>query len=709
VKQLNNARLNTEPFHVASAFRRASEHTSSDKQQAFISSCWGLLARMLGIQKANLGLLEPRHFSKIYAQSSRQENNDEVIRFRTKLVHGGREWLEETFRQMVTQYVRDNHYEIGGLPSVHTEVHAFLKIKYFRNGRWTLSWLDHSIGKIPFWAHVYLLVRMGKLKDALEYIQKYSSELSQSKDSNFMAYFRAWINAPDGRLPKALRDSLFGEWNARIRDYVSNAKSTPKGDVFKYALYKLIGRCDLNVKAIRNSEVIQTTDDFLWIHTMLISEDTYSTDATFEKYSLCDFSASMQKFGKAHFQKTDVWFMVLMICGEFEKAVNELSNEPFFAIDAVHFAVAMAYFGVMNVPENPKEIPISNTLLSCRKIKQGNHEYEVYAFHFARMVAHLVKEWVRSDPAEMMHYVFLLGLFGKPLDGTIPENVPKSEWEHGREYTRFVLSLIKDVLTQSGKTTELMGHLRSDGRGRTPGPVEQYRSLINLNSEQEFLDRIILSCAEQCDREGRIKDALELYNLSCQPNKVIELLIRQVGESLLTNAGPVSQTESGNGSVFAYQDPVETATNVLNYYMSRSQEAASLNPRLVFTCRTLMTLAKFRESAGLGQFEHSLELFYSLDVVPSVNDMNLIQKKAQSFSGLDESICRVLPATLVVVATVLSQLYQQISQSRLPERETRLQNLKQRMKAILTFCGLVQYQIPGETFAKINRMDVMMG
>jgi hypothetical protein len=38
-------------------------------------------------------------------------------------------------------------------------------------------------------------------------------------------------------------------------------------------------------------------------------------------YTLRDFSLLMQKFGKAHFKKTDNWFMVLLLCGEFERAV----------------------------------------------------------------------------------------------------------------------------------------------------------------------------------------------------------------------------------------------------------------------------------------------------------------------------------------------------------------------------------------------------
>ena len=688
VKDMNIARLNLGRFNAGLSFLKASTKSSTDSSHQFITNCWGLFLKMLNIEKDNAGQLEASHFSRIFNQLLPNPNNAESIKFRSKLVEGGRSWLESSFEDWLSQHVRDQHSEIGGKPSIHTIVDAYLKIKFFRNGRWSLSWLDQSIGKSPFWAHLFVLIRMGKVKEGAEYVEKHSAELSASKDANFIKYFKEWAFSSDRRLSKKSRDLLIGDWTSRIRDILINPKS-PKGDVFKYTIYKIIGRCEMNVKSIRNTDVIGITEDYLWIHFMLISEAHDSSEPSFEKYNLSDFSTAMQKFGKSHFKKTDTWFMVLLLCGEFEKAVSELSLETAYAGDAVHFACAMAYYGVLRVPESPKSIPLSNSLLSVSRVKVNNVDYDVYSLHFARMVSQFVKEWVSTDPTDAFHYIYLVGLYGNSLDSSAPHGVSQKTWDDGKEYTRFIYTLIKDTLTQLGEATRLLGQMRPDGRGRSAGSIEKFRSLIHLASEQDFLDRIVLATAEQCDHEARFKEALTLYHLAGQPNKVLELLIRQISEMLLSRSVGQSIKSSSNE-----EDPVETATNVMEFYQSRQQESSLMDPKIAYTCRTLVTLANFGTLVGQGQLEKAVEKFYSLDLVATTNDMNLIQKKAVAFSSLSESVCRVIPSTLVQVVTCLSHMYRQISQGRYSERESRLRDIKTRTKAILSFCGLIQYQIP---------------
>ena len=655
---------------------------------------------MLGIDKDNAGQVEAGYFSEVFKNSLKAPASREALKFRSKLVEGSRKWLESSFESWLNQHVRDQHSEIGGKPSIHTLVDAYLKIKFFRNGRWNLSWLEQNIGKVPFWAHLFVLVRMGKLRDAADYVEKYSHDLSASKDASFVKYFKEWATSSDQRLSKKTRDLLIGDWTSRIRDILANTNSSPKGDVFKYALYKIIGRCEMNVKAIRNSEVISTTDDYLWVHIMLISEAPGLNEPSFEKYTLRDFSLSMQKFGKTYFKRTDTWFMVLLLCGEYEKAVSELSLEPSFAGDALHFACAMAYYGVLRVPDSPKAIPMSDSLLSVSKTKIENAEYDTYYFHFARMVAQFVQEWFRSDPTDVFYYIYLLGLYGASLDSIAPHGVSQKDWDNAKEYTRFIYSLIRDNLTHTKNLTQLLGQLRSDGLGRNIGSIEKYRSLIHLNSEQEFLDRIVLTTAEQCDHEARFKDALELYNLAGQPNKVIELLIRQISESLISrtisHTTPSTERSSmSSKSLFENEeDPVETASRVLDYYQSRQQESSLIDPKIAYTCRTLVTISKFLSLSSQGQIERALEVFYSLDLVATSNDMNLIQKKAIAFNSLNENVCKVIPSTLLEVVTCLSKMHQIISQGRFSERDSRLREIKGRTRSILSFCGLIQYQIP---------------
>ena len=109
------------------------------------------------------------------------------------MIKGSREWLQDTFRSFVTKHVREQRFEIGGMPSVHTEVDAYIKIKFHSNGRFTIPWLDQSIGRVPFWAHVFMLVRMGLNNDAMEYVHKYENELRESKDVNFICILIVFV------------------------------------------------------------------------------------------------------------------------------------------------------------------------------------------------------------------------------------------------------------------------------------------------------------------------------------------------------------------------------------------------------------------------------------------------------------------------------------------------------------------------------------
>ena len=700
VKDMNNARVNQLPFNAFQAFKSAAEKNGTDNQNGMIGSWWSLLAKMLGFNRISDGELPQGVFKQIYSKVRAGESDNETVEFKMKLIHGSREWLQEIFRDTVARIVRDNHSELEGRPSPHKEVDAFIKLMFFSNGRWKVGWLDHGIGKTPFWAHLYYLVRMGLLRESLDYLEKHAKDLKSSRDANFYNYFKAWCNSPDGRLSKSVRDSLLGEWNARIRDYVVNSQSDPKGDPFKYTLYKIIGRCELNIKTIRCNSIVKTTEDYIWMQTMLISEQNSQLDNKFERYTIADFGASIDSFGRAHFSKIETWVTVLYCSGRFEKAINELFNEPSFVADAIHFAIALAYYGVLKGSESPKDIPTTSSLLSTSKIKLGNLDFEQYLFHFGRMIGQITREWALTPAADLMHYVYLNSIFGKPLKSQKNSNPDDKKDENSKLYTMFGINLAKEILLRSELYSELIGKLRSDGSSREHGQIEKYRQLLNLTSEQEYLDKIVLSLAEECEKEGRLNEAIELYNLSGQPNKVLQLLIREIGDYLISD-------DSGSYRRII-TDPVETAQNVMRFYQSRSLEASTLNQRTISTCNTLVTLAQFKKCVSVGNLEAALKKFKDLDLVPFSNDIIEIQKKVNSFNSLDPTVCRVLPTLIVSLAQVLSQLYHQTYKTSITERDHRLKELKSYMRSILTFCGLTQYQIPSEMFAKMNRLDVMM-
>ena len=120
-------------------------------------------------------------------------------------------------------------------------------------------------------------------------------------------------------MPKAQRDAFLLQYNTQIRH------SAQEGDPFKYALYKIIGRVELNRKSLPS--VAPTMEDWLWLQLCLVRESSLvpgaaGADAPHERYTLADLAAMVVKFGEKHFdpngERPLTYFQVLLLTGQFE-------------------------------------------------------------------------------------------------------------------------------------------------------------------------------------------------------------------------------------------------------------------------------------------------------------------------------------------------------------------------------------------------------
>lgn len=228
---------------------------------------------------------------------------------------------------------------LGGVPSIQNKIRAFLNVKYQKNGKWSNPALEvrpllpHAFlpslvegplltracrsqiaNNTPVWARMYYLLRSGHAKEALAFATENESAISKLEKS-FVPYFKAWLDAPDRRLPKLLRDRFLAEYNQRIR-YL-----TDTSDPYKHALYKLLGRVEIQRRNVPG--VTQTTEDWLWFQLSLVRETEGQGEAPHEKYGLRDLAAVLRKFGEAHFDPKGsrplLYFQVLLLSGQFER------------------------------------------------------------------------------------------------------------------------------------------------------------------------------------------------------------------------------------------------------------------------------------------------------------------------------------------------------------------------------------------------------
>lgn len=178
-------------------------------------------------------------------------------------------------------------------------------------------------------------------------------------DYSFPGALRTCLTSPDRRLPRAQRDQLSNDFNSTIRN---NATV----DQYKYALYKLVGRFELSRKTMK---VASTTEDWMWVQLSLVREGG-AGEGPQEQYDLADLGRMVLKYGADKFdeggRRPFVWFDLLLYTGQFErvsqgqmvharhhadsKAVAYLWSKQALRSDAVHFGIALAYYGLLRVP-----------------------------------------------------------------------------------------------------------------------------------------------------------------------------------------------------------------------------------------------------------------------------------------------------------------------------------------------------------------------
>ncbi|KAJ3416309.1 hypothetical protein HDV05_002249 [Chytridiales sp. JEL 0842] len=749
VEALNKARLEKKHIELLSAFQNIAQRLDrGDVAHHQLIKCWRLLQLLLGEQNKPAGSgnafgrsfgsdSKERMFADAYrAQEESAGLSEEAVQFRKMLIEGGKQFLHENHWEYVQQVVTQHRVQVGGFPTPHVIIDAYIDIKFQKHGVWQPQHsLDIYDGKAA-WAHIYYLLRCGLRNEAYQYAAEFSGRLESTPDARFFMYFQEYLE--EGRLSANLRNQLLDEWNSRIRQTLIPDPTTGRliGDPFKAALYKIIGRCEMSSKIIKSPDVAPSIEDYLWLQLNLIQEDLRNDDFLQDRYTLRDMARNMLRFGANHFSpqgKTPhVYFLVLLLCGEFERAVAHILNHDHLFVDAIHFAIALSYYGVLRVPDNPY-IGDGGEMLSVRNADSavpGSSVYELAYFHFARMVYHYAHMFFKTDPVDAMHYLSLIALYGGELSGgdsVGAAGAGKSTVQ--KEYTRVTHTHLRELLLESGIPVKLVGEFNLDGL-RTPGELEKYGPLSYLRSFADVVSRIIKPAAEEADRRGKFMESIQLYNYAQEYDTVVGILCKQLGEVVASHRPPVdlgdplypssglfgtgksSSTSAASAASAAAGEAVATrAMEVLDLYRSQPGVSGKISESKRQTCALLIRLYQFMKDVDGGRAEVALESLRASGIVPLDPDMGSITRHAENFRSLDESVARSLPQVLVMAMTTLAGLHRSLKEGRVMDlaRQARMGELRAQARAIILFAGSIQYRIPSDTFAKLNRLDVMMG
>lgn len=291
------------------------------------------------------GALKERQFLGDYLNESNLSKGATTLRKR--IVEGSRLYLEKLFFNEIEAIIARNPREaqLGGVPSTINKVRAYIRLRAARKDLAPDGTELQMVGDDYCWILIFFLLRCGLITEAAEYV---STDLGfRSLDHKFVTYMTTY--AQNRRLPRDMQQKINGEYQQRLRNAPENTI-----DPYRMACYKIIGRCDLARR--RLDGVGQGVEDWMWLQFALAREDDRVEEFAGNVFGLEDIQTDITEIGQRVFAKGQdspggygTFFLLQILGGMFEQAVSYLGAHA--PVSAVHFAIALDYYGLLRVAD----------------------------------------------------------------------------------------------------------------------------------------------------------------------------------------------------------------------------------------------------------------------------------------------------------------------------------------------------------------------
>ncbi|KAJ3130489.1 hypothetical protein HK098_000063 [Nowakowskiella sp. JEL0407] len=756
IRTLNSHRLRSQNFALCDAFKdlyHKLDRTSGNTTSA-LTDTWDLLSSIISESgpddHSQRAPLKQFHYAADYGNVS-SDPKKPTAELRKHISTNGRKWLERQYSEFMHLQVQQHRAAVGGIPSIIDITRAYLQIRISQLGNWKAQFLEIHGGNALF-GILFMLVRGGHLKDAVKLVRMNAESLMQSEDSRFPTYFEAWVNAQSqlplgsGKISDQLRSQLLQEYNTRIRHIikVDNTGQWIGGDAFKVALYKIIGRAELAKKSLL-PEVMATTEDYLWVQLVLTCEDVMQGEPLADRYTLPQMSQMLQRFGADHFSSRGkmpiVWFKILMLVGEFERAIEYLWSLESFQIDAVHFAIVLAYYGLLRVPESPYVAEVGMTLLSFYQQPRNQPQpslqqkqlppVEIVSLNFARLIHQYTRLFIKSDPGDALQYIYLVALFGAPLADTSSgfeedhEMGASAKLAGSREYTRVCHTQISDVIVSSipsDKFEAMVGASQKVATGIPTSPrkkkvdasggsefvkpeIEEFAPVYHISTHVAYLKLIVKRAAVKADKDStRFKDTVMLFDIAEEYDTVVGVINKHLAEILSNMASAISSNSVGIQQLVQPKD-INLAEDLVKYYQGFSTLwNTQISETRKQTVTTLLGLHRFLTLAYSNRASAALNTLSELNLIPITAER--VVPNTAVLDNLEPSVAALVPQIMVIAMRLLYEEWKDAKSKGIKERET---ECREAARGLVVFAGMVMFRIPQDVYAVLNRLDVLMG
>ncbi|KAF8876484.1 nucleoporin-interacting protein NIC96 [Infundibulicybe gibba] len=672
ISELNTARLRGTSYPIVHSLINASLAVNSDTQSMQMTTNFHVLSKITGeppalppVEHAGAHILNAPLFERKFARAylGDPESRDAAA-LRRQIAKGAREALEEQYWDVLERTVqaRPAEAQLGGDPSVANKVRAFLFVRYYRNGEWE-DRIELVAGQ-PLWARLFYLVRTGHVQEALNEALQFQNAI-EHREASFVNHFKTWIESQDRRLPNPHRDHLQSIYNAHMLH-------SSTADPFKLALYKLMGKLEPTRRSVPH--VTTTTEDWLWFQLSMVDEE--------EDGGLRALAEVLLGYGERHFDgppnqqgsRKGVWAGVLLMCGQFERAVAALWEHQETEIEAVHLGIALSYHGLLRLPSRAETSDVTPLSLSPASPP---------GLSLSTIIWRYVRQFVKMDAKEGLQYVYCVCLGADQGSG-----VGKEQIENAWELVRRII-----VLSNTGPAwEELVGGFRPDGT-RFSGVIEQGATLLQLSDSKHFNEQILVRAAKHSEENNRISEAIKLYNLAGDYSTVIACLAQALGNTV----GQPSPDDKA-------RTIEKTAGDILRHYERMNRAVGKERDAVI----RLLRIREATDAKNAGRPEVALEIMESTDLIPLDGDVAKITRRAEEFKDLHESLQRNLQTYIPLTMDALASIHQRVKASAAADatRQMTLANVRRKSRSLMIFAGILKYRMSPDVYSYLARLDV---
>ncbi|KAJ5788078.1 Nucleoporin interacting component Nup93/Nic96 [Penicillium paradoxum] len=704
VQQLNLARLQGKCYPILDEFSYVELQAGGDVPRQLFNAYQALIRIVHEnpniVNPSEPGAIQERHYAKDYLEES--SKSLKAIGLRKQILEGSRSFLENIFFDEVETAIAKNPREaqLGGIPTVINKIRAYIRLQAARKDLAPDGTELQMVNQDYCWILIFYLLRCGFVAEAAEYVSRDSG--FRSLDHKFVTYMTTF--AQSRRLPRDLQQKINGEFQQRSRNAPENTV-----DPYRMACYKIIGRCDLSRR--RLDGVKQTVEDWMWLQFSLAREDDRAEEVAGDVFGLEDIQTDIQEIGQRVFVKGNdgpggygTYFLLQILGGMFEQAVHYLGT--YAPVTAVHFAIALSYYGLLRV----SDFYTSGEEILSFTVKQYPQ------INFGYLLTQYTREF-RTGFVEAAIDYFTLICLNADLPGAL-----------GKSQASVCHEALREFILETRDFAKLLGDIRADGT-RLKGAIEQRLDLIKLVDQQEFLKTITVQAAAVADDKGLITDAVLLYHLAENYDRVIDIINRALSDAIAVELGgamPKLQPlrprggEAGEGmeagsslSLTSVDDPGVLAKNMISLYDSDRMYYGQIRQVNRDACGLLLRMMEAKTQVEAGRWAPALDAINALNVLPlqAQGSVSYIRSTAQAFSSLPPIISRNVGHVIMWSITCIGYERQKRAFGMYDSevRQGLADTLLVMAKDLMVFSGMVKYKLPPRVYETLARAGADIG